>query len=87
MRASLGRRRRRRAEIQVRDREGREAAAITGVVDLDGKQVVEVGCGTGRLTAVVARATRVYTFDPVAEAKESLARDLRDRARFAVHDA
>jgi ubiquinone/menaquinone biosynthesis C-methylase UbiE len=78
--------------MQWRDREGREAAVIGAVVDLDGKRVIEVGCGTGRLTTLVAaRAERVYAFDPeaesVAQATESLGRDLRDRVRFAVHDA
>jgi ubiquinone/menaquinone biosynthesis C-methylase UbiE len=75
-----------------RDREGREAAAIAALADLHGKVLVEVGCGAGRLTAfAAAHAAQVYAFDPdagsVAKAKESVARDLRDRVRFAVHDA
>jgi ubiquinone/menaquinone biosynthesis C-methylase UbiE len=78
--------------MQWRDREGTETAAIAAVVNLNEKRVVEVGCGTGRLTAfLAARAERVYAFDPdadsVAEARDSLARDLRDRVQFAVHDA
>jgi ubiquinone/menaquinone biosynthesis C-methylase UbiE len=75
-----------------RDREGAEAAAIADVVELGGKRVIEVGCGTGRLTGfVAARAAHVYAFDPradsVAQARDSLGRELRDRVRFAVHDA
>jgi hypothetical protein len=31
-------------------REGREAAEIAAVVDVDDEHVIEVGCGTGRLT-------------------------------------
>jgi SAM-dependent methyltransferase len=82
----------RRIEMQWRDREGAEAAAIAAVVSLDGKRVLEVGCGTGRLTAfAAARAARVYAFDPdsdsVAKAADSLQGDVRDRVRFAVHDA
>ena len=78
--------------MQTRDREGREAATIAAVTDLDGKRVVEVGCGSGRLTGfAAARAARVYAFDPdaesVAKAADSLALDLRKRVRFAVHDA
>jgi ubiquinone/menaquinone biosynthesis C-methylase UbiE len=78
--------------MQWRDREAREAAEIAAVVDVEGNRVVEVGCGTGRLTAfLAARAEHVYAFDPeadsVAQAAESLGRELRDRVRFAVHDA
>jgi ubiquinone/menaquinone biosynthesis C-methylase UbiE len=75
-----------------RDHAGVETAAIAAVVDLDGKRVVEVGCGTGRLTSFLAeRAARVYAFDPngdsVAEASASLSDELRERVRFAVHGA
>jgi ubiquinone/menaquinone biosynthesis C-methylase UbiE len=78
--------------MQWRDREGREPAAIEELIDLDGKHVLEVGCGSGRLTGFVAsRAASVYAFDPdadvVAEARASLADEMRDRVRFAVHDA
>jgi ubiquinone/menaquinone biosynthesis C-methylase UbiE len=77
---------------QRRDREGVEAAAIARVASLDGKRVVDVGSGTGRLTAFAAeRAASVYAFDPsadsIAEAKAAVAAENRDRVRFAVHDA
>jgi ubiquinone/menaquinone biosynthesis C-methylase UbiE len=78
--------------MQWRDREGAETAAIAALVNLRGKRVLDVGCGTGRLTAYAAeRAAHVYAFDPdsesVAKAAGSLGGDVRDRVRFAVHDA
>ena len=78
--------------MQWRDREGREPAAIEQLVDVGGKRVLEVGCGTGRLTRFLAgRAASLYAFDPNAEsvgdAEASLADQVRDRVRFAVHDA
>jgi ubiquinone/menaquinone biosynthesis C-methylase UbiE len=78
--------------MQWRDREGREPLAIEELVELGGKRVLEVGCGTGRLTRFIApRAASVYAFDPKADsvraAEASLDDELRDRVRFAVHDA
>jgi ubiquinone/menaquinone biosynthesis C-methylase UbiE len=78
--------------MQVRDAEGAELAAIAAVADLRGTRVLEVGCGDGRLTRfAAARAAEVYAFDPkaeeVARAADALAAELRDRVRFAVHDA
>jgi ubiquinone/menaquinone biosynthesis C-methylase UbiE len=78
--------------MQLRDAEGIEAAAISGLVTLDGKRVLEVGCGKGRLTALAAaQAESVYAFDPspenVAAARATLTPEQRRRVRFAVHDA
>ena len=78
--------------MQWRDREGREVAEIAAIVEMGGKRVLEVGCGTGRLTTFLAAgAQHVYAFDPqadsVAQANDSVAGELRDRVQFAVHDA
>jgi ubiquinone/menaquinone biosynthesis C-methylase UbiE len=75
-----------------RDEAGVEAAAIATLASLDRKRVLDVGCGTGRLTTfAAARAARVYAFDPnpdnVAAARTALTREERRRVRFAVHDA
>ena len=78
--------------MQRRDEDGVEAAAIAGLASLDGKRVLDVGCGRGRLTAfAAARAASVYAFDPdaqnVAAARAALTDEQRRRVRFAVHDA
>ena len=78
--------------MQRRDKDGVEAAAIAALVPLEGKHVLEVGCGEGRLTALVAAsASSVYAFDPSAEnvaaAQAALTSEERRRVRFAVHDA
>jgi 2-polyprenyl-3-methyl-5-hydroxy-6-metoxy-1,4-benzoquinol methylase len=78
--------------VERRDEAGVEKTAIAELVSLDGKRVLDVGCGEGRLTTFAAeRAMSVYAFDPsaknVAAARTALASEQRDRVRFAVHDA
>jgi ubiquinone/menaquinone biosynthesis C-methylase UbiE len=72
-----------------RDGEGAEPAVIAEVADLRGKRVLDVGCGSGRLTEFAsAHAAEVYAFDPdpdgVEEARERVPSSLRDRVTFAV---
>jgi ubiquinone/menaquinone biosynthesis C-methylase UbiE len=74
-----------------RDQAGAETSAIASLVSLDGKRVLDVGCGEGRLTLFAADvAARVYAFDPnterIAQARSSLERAQARRVRLAVHD-
>jgi ubiquinone/menaquinone biosynthesis C-methylase UbiE len=78
--------------VEKRDEAGVETAAIVGLVSLDGKRVLDVGCGEGRLTSfAAARAASIYALDPnaehVAAARAALTSEQRQRVRFAVHDA
>jgi ubiquinone/menaquinone biosynthesis C-methylase UbiE len=72
-----------------RDREGVEPRVIADLVDLRGKRVLDVGCGTGRLTEFVApQASEVFAFDPnaerIPEARERLRPSTRWRVMFRV---
>jgi 2-polyprenyl-3-methyl-5-hydroxy-6-metoxy-1,4-benzoquinol methylase len=72
--------------IQI-DPEGNETDALFDLVDLDAREVLEIGCGDGRLTWRYAdRAAYVTAIDPFAEAieraKERLPRTLNERVEF-----
>lgn len=75
-----------------RDIDEVETAAIASLVSLNGKRVLDVGCGDGRLTRfAAARAAEVFAFDPsaedIAEARAALSDEQRNRVRFACHSA
>jgi len=71
------------------DPENNEARALFDVVNLSGQNVLEIGCGDGRLTWRYAdKAAHITAIDPaamqIALAKEHLPRELKDRIEF--HD-
>ena len=76
----------------VVDPEGVEIATIRELLDPGGLEVVDVGCGDGRMTFELARAgARVFGFDPddevIARARAETPRGLEQRVRFEVGDA
>ena len=76
----------------VVDPDGVELATIRELVDLTRLDVVEIGCGDGRMTFGCAeKAASVLAFDSdeelVRKARGSTPRALRDRIRFEVADA
>ncbi len=71
------------------DPERRDLAVTRKHVLFEGKDVLEIGCGDGRLTFQYAPLARSVTaIDPspkaIAAARKQLPRELRDRLRFRV---
>jgi 2-polyprenyl-3-methyl-5-hydroxy-6-metoxy-1,4-benzoquinol methylase len=76
----------------VIDPDGVELVTIRELVDLRGLQVVDVGCGEGRLSFACAEAgATVFGFDPdedeITRARAETPRSLRKSVRFEVGDA
>ena len=76
----------------VKDPQGAEARALAQLGDFDGKRVLEIGCGDGRLTWLYAeQAAEVLGVDPeeesIREARAALPDQLADRVEFQVADA
>ena len=74
------------------DPEGAHLAALRRLADFDGRRVLEMGCGEGRLTrGIAAEAASVLAFDPdaasIAEAQASFPSDLANRVAFLVASA
>ncbi len=81
-----------RRVARTRDPEGAHLAALRRLADFDGRRVLEMGCGEGRLTRGIAtEAASVLAFDPdaasVAEAQASFPSELADRVAFQVASA
>ena len=73
----------------VLDPEGAHLAALHRLGDFHGQRVLELGCGDGRLTVLIARdAAHLLAFDPDAEAvtraRGSLPADLAERVAYRV---
>ena len=73
------------------DPEGVETRVIHDLIDFRGKDVVEVGCGNGRMTWRFAHeAASVLAFDPkeadIAAAKEGTPDALKPTISFQVAD-
>jgi 2-polyprenyl-6-hydroxyphenyl methylase/3-demethylubiquinone-9 3-methyltransferase len=73
----------------VLDPEEAHLAALRRLVDFQGRRVLELGCGDGRLTLGIAEeAASVLAFDPDAEAVEraqqSLPAELAERVSYRV---
>ena len=71
------------------DPEGAHIAALRRLGDFEGRRVLELGCGDGRLTlGIAAEAARVLAFDPDTEAVERARRflpgDLAERVAYRV---
>ena len=74
--------------MQIReDPENNETRALLNLVDFSGADVLEIGCGDGRLTYRYAEeAAKVTAIDPfeasIIRAKQNLPIKLRDRVEF-----
>jgi len=88
------------ALVRCEDREGNLLKAIRDIVVLDGSDVVELGAGTGRLTALLASQVRSIRGFDIAPAMLDVARrtltqlgarnwqlEVADNARLPVPDA
>jgi ubiquinone/menaquinone biosynthesis C-methylase UbiE len=76
----------------AKDPQGAEGRALAALGEFDGKRVLEIGCGDGRLTWLYAeQAAEVLGVDPdeesILEARAALPDQLADRVEFRVADA
>src|SRR5215208_5756594 len=77
---------------RVLDPEGAHLTALRRLADFSGRRVLELGCGSGRLTVpVAADAARVVAFDgdtaAVEQARASLPAELADRVEYRAASA
>ena len=74
------------------DREQNEIRALRNITDWRGKNVLEIGCGNGRLTRRLARlGAQIEAIDPnpdlIRIARQQLPRNFAPRVRFSVGKA
>ena len=77
--------------IGLLDPEGTEKKVLHDLVDFKGKDVIEVGCGDGRMTWLYADdAASVFAFDPdessIATARDEMPERLNTIVEFRVAD-
>ena len=78
--------------MPVLDPEGAHLAALRRLGEFEGRSLLEMGCGEGRLTLGIARdLAHVLAFDPdaeaIAHAKTALPDDLAERVTYEVASA
>jgi ubiquinone/menaquinone biosynthesis C-methylase UbiE len=76
----------------VKDSEGAERVALDALVDFEGRRVLEIGCGNGRMTWLYAdAAAEVLGVDDddeaIEEARASMRDELESRVEFRVASA
>ena len=76
----------------AKDPEGAERVALAAVADFDGRRVLEIGCGDGRMTWLYAeQAAEVLGIDveedSIRDARAALPARLADRVAFQVAEA
>jgi ubiquinone/menaquinone biosynthesis C-methylase UbiE len=76
----------------VKDPEGAERAALAVIADFEGRRVLEIGCGDGRMTWLYAdEAAEVLGLDvdeeSIRAARAALPDQLADRVEFRVAEA
>ncbi len=77
--------------IGIHDPEGAEKQVLHDLVDFNGRDVFEVGCGEGRMTWLYAdAAASVLGFDPdddaISEAQRQTPEHLAGKVEFRVDD-
>lgn len=74
--------------MKVTDPEGVEIRALRSIVDFTGKEIIEIGCGDGRLTRRYAsEAKSVHAIDPNVDDLRIARREVRAKnVRFAAGD-
>ena len=77
----------------VYDPQGNEIRALQRVTNWRGKQVLEVGCGDGRLTLRLAKFNpeKIIAFDPdrklISTARKNLPKQYEERIEYRVGNA
>lgn len=74
--------------MKVTDPDGVEMRALRSIMNFTGKDIIEIGCGDGRLTRRYARdAASVYAIDPNVDDLRIARREVRMKTvHFAAGD-